>query len=423
MDATLSNLTIIIYACLLAVLIVLSAFFSGSETGMMASNRYRLRHLAKQNHRGARRVSKLLERTDRLLGVILIGNTFANIFAASIATIIAVHFFAELGVVIATVLLTLIILIFAEVMPKTVAAIYPEKIAFFVSPVLKLLLKIFYPIVWLVNFIANGFLRLLRINVKKRGIDPISREELRTLVHEAGSKISSKHQNMLLSILDLEKMTVDDVMIPRNEIVGIDLDDDWNDIMRLLSQSEYNNLPVYNQSIDQVRGMLHVRKALHLSSKNKLNKHSLIHAIQPAYFIPEETPLHTQLLSFQKEKRRSGLVVDEYGDIIGLVTLEDILEEIVGEFTTNVADEVKHILKLTDGSFQIDGSVNIRDLNRTTGWNFPTDGPKTLSGLIIEYLEMIPNPGTSLKIAGYPLEVTRIKGNRVKTVRVMPQLR
>lgn len=406
---------------LLVFLIVLSAFFSGSEIGMMSLNRYRLRHLAKQKNRSAQRVSQLLIRPDRLLGVILIGNTFANIFAASLATLISVRLFGDIGVAIGTIVLTLIILIFAEVAPKTVAALYPQRVAFLASWPLRILLFLLSPLVWLTNTVANGLLRLLQIKIDVEKNDHLSQEELRTVVYEAGNLIPSDHKEMLVRILDLGAVTVDDIMVPRSEIVGIDLDEDWEDILEDLENSQHTRLPVYVDSIDKVVGIVHLRSVLNLIADERLNKEALRTISEDAYFVPEGTPLNTQLMNFKAAKCRSGLVVDEYGDIQGLVTMEDILEEIVGQFTTDMATLSRDVHPQEDGSYVVDGGAMLRDLNRSMGWQFPCEGPKTLSGLIIEYLEYIPSPGTGLKIADHPIEIIQVKDNKIKTIKVLPK--
>lgn len=401
-------------------LLILSAFFSGSETGLISLNRYRLKHLAKDGHPGAIRANRLLQRPDRLIGLILLGNNFVNIFASAIATIVAVRLLGEAGVLVATLALTVIVLLFAEVAPKTLAAMHPERIAFPASHVLEPLLKISYPLVWVLNTIANGILRLLGISTELGGAQHLSTEELRTVVNEAGAMIPRRHQEMLLSILDLENVTVEDIMVPRNEIIGIDLDDNWDEILRQLSTSQHTRLPVYRGGVDNVIGILHLRNFLGLRHDHTPTKEELLEAMREAYFIPEATPLHTQLLNFQRQRRRIGLVVDEYGDIQGLVTLDDILEEIVGEFTTDPATSIKEIHPQEDGTYLIDGSANIRELNRVMGWDLPADGPKTMNGMIIEYLEAIPEPGTSLLVANYPIEIVQTTGNAVKTVRLDP---
>lgn len=407
----------------LVILILIAAFFSAAEIGMMSINRYRLRNLVRKKNPAAKRVSQLLERPDRLLGIILIGNNFANIFASAVATIIAVKLFGDIGVAIATVLLTLIILIFGEITPKTLAALYPEKIAFPSALVLKWLLFFLYPIVWIINTISNGLLRLFRVKLVKGGLDTISHEELRTIVREATGKTLSMYQEMLLSVLDLQKVTVDDIMVPRNEIIGIDLEQDWEEILKQLTVSQHTRLPVYRETIDQVEGMLHLRRALNLLAQNRLNKKTLSEIAGEIYFVPEGTPLNIQLLNFRQKKQRSGLVVDEYGDILGLITLEDILEEIVGEFTTNLAAARKDIQRQKDGSYLVDGSITIRELNRIMKWDFPTHGPKTLNGLIIEYLETLPSTDICLRLAGYPIEIDAVEENKIKTARIWPRLR
>lgn len=413
--------TILFLVGALVFLVLLSGFFSSAETGLMSLNRYRLRHKAKEGDKTAACVADMLNRPDRLLGVILIGNNFANILASSIATFIAVTFFGELGVAISTILLTLLVLIFAEVSPKTLAAIYPEKVAFGVAYPLKWLLKLLYPLVWLTNAFSNGLLKLFGVNLQAQKKDALSQEELRTVVHEAGEGLSSKSQDMLLSILDLREVTVDDIMIPRQEVSGIDLNADWDIIFDQILTSKYNRLPVFREDLDNIVGIFHLRDALPLINKNKFDKTALEGIIRDPYFVPEGTPLYTQLLRFQQLKRRRGLVVDEYGEVQGMVTLEDLLEEIVGECSTEIPLS-KEVTPQADGSFLIDGSVNLRELNRHLQWDFPTDGPKTLSGLITDYLQAIPAPQLCLRLAGYPLEIVKIKANRVKAVRIYPEL-
>jgi len=404
-------------------LIILSAFFSGSETGLVSLNRYRLRHLAKTKHRGAARAAKLLERPDRLIGLILLGNNFVNILASSIATILALRLYGEAGIAIAAAILTLVILIFSEVTPKTLAVLHPERFAFPAAFVLSPLLKILYPLVWMVNIAANGLLRLGGINTDTATSQALSSEELRMVVTEAGAMIPRRHQMMLTNILDLEKVTVDDIMIPRNELVGIDMHDEWDDILKQLTNSQHTRMPVFDTDINNVLGMIHVRNTLQLLTQKETSKEDLKRWIHPAYFVPEGTPLNKQLLHFQQEKRRSGLVVDEYGDVQGLVTLEDILEEIVGEFTTDPATHIKEVHRQKDGTFLVDGSASIRELNRVMQWELPTNGPKTFSGLITEHMESIPEPGTSLMLAGYPVEIVQTKDNMVKTAQINPNFR
>lgn len=403
-------------------MVLLSAYFSSSETGMMSINRYRLKHLENEGHAGAQRVQKLLQRPDRLIGLILIGNNLVNVFASIIAAQICVRLFGDLGVAIAGVALTIILLIFAEVTPKTLAALHPEKISFPSSLILSPLLFIFMPIVVALNWITNGILALFRINPKNVDGDTLSREELRTVVYEAGNMIPKKHQDMLVGILDLEKVTAEDIMVPRSDIMAIDINDEWKDIQKQLVNAQHTRVLLYRDSIDDAVGFVHVRDALRLLSKDQFTKASLLRAVREIYFTPESTPLHTLMYKFQAEKERIGLVVDEYGDIQGLVTLEDILEEIIGDFTTSfLPDHSKEANLQQDGSVLIDGSANIRELNKELDWQFPTEGPKTLNGLILEYLEDIPEANISLRLAGYPIEVLEMKDNMVKTLRVMPE--
>lgn len=404
-------------------LIILSAFFSGSETGLISLNRYRLRHLAKTKHRGAARAAKLLERPDRLIGLILLGNNFVNILASSIATIIALRLYGEAGIAIAAGMLTLVILIFSEVTPKTLAVLHPERFAFPAALILAPLLKLLYPFVWLVNIAANGLLRLGGINVNQATTQAMSSEELRMVVTEAGAMIPRRHQMMLTNILDLEKVTVNDIMVPRNELVGIDMDDEWDDILKQLTNTQHTRMPVFNADINNIIGVIHARNILQLLRQKETCKEDLQQWIRSAYFVPEGTPLNKQLLHFQQEKRRSGLVVDEYGDVQGLVTLEDILEEIVGEFTTDPATHIKEVHRQKDGTFLVDGSASIRELNRVMQWELPTNGPKTFSGLITEHMESIPEPGTSLMLAGYPVEIVQTKDNMVKTALINSNFR
>ncbi len=409
-----NSAVIIIFVILLCV----SGFFSSSETGMMSLNRYRLRHLAKSNHRTAKRVSGLLERLDRLLGVILIGNTLSNSLATIAGTVLLVRYWGDIGLALAPIVVTLLLLIFAEITPKTLAALYPQKIAFFASIPLKLLLKLLYPVVVLANGISNGLLAIFRVPVKRSSLDRLSREELRTVVLESTGRISALHQEMLLRILDSDQVTVDDVMVPRNEIYGIDLDDKWDDTLARITSSQHTMLPVYQDDIDNLKGVVHLRDAINLLANQALNKMNLEQIIQEAYFILEGTSVNTQLLNFRQEKQRWGLVVDEYGDILGLVTLEDMLEEVVGEFTSDVPTISKVVQPQPDGSYLVEGMVNIRELNRTMGWNFSTEGPKTLSGAIIEYLESIPENRVCLRLDGYVIEIISIKDNKIEMARV-----
>jgi len=402
---------------LLFVLLLLSAFFSGSETALMSLNRYQLRHKAREGHRGARLAEDLLGRPDRLIGLILLGNNLVNFSAASLVTLIAQDIGGKPAVAIGTGVFTLIVLVFSETAPKTLAALHPERVAFPAAMIYYPLLKITYPLVWLTNLCANGVLFLFGVRSGKNEIQALTREELRTVVHEAGSRISGRYRTMLLSILDLEKVTVDDVMVPHNEIIGIDLDDTDEDIEAIISGSQHTRLPVYRDNIDQVVGVLHLRKLANLAKK-ELNKNTLKQLLTEPYFVPEGTPLSMQLVQFQRRRERIALVVDEYGDIQGIVTLEDILEEIVGEFTTDPADDGDDVIIEGADSFLVDATANIRELNRSQEWDLPTDGPKTLNGLIVELLETIPAPGTQLTVNGYPIEIVETDDYRVRSVRV-----
>ncbi len=385
---------------------------------MMSLNRYRLKHLVKKKHPGARRASKLLERPDRLIGVILIGNNFVNILASAIATIVAVRLWGDAGIAIATALLTLVILIFAEVSPKTLAALHPEKIAFPAAYVLRPLLTLIYPLVWAVNGITNSFLRLFGININNNDNHNLSTEELRTLVHEAGALLPHRNQSMLLGVLELSEVTVNDVMVPRNEVVGIDLDEDIDQIIQELSVTPHTRLPVYRGELNKVVGILHMRNLAQVFHQGTISKAAILQVIAEPYFIPESTPLQTQLLHFQKQGHRMGLVVDEYGDIEGVVTLEDILEEIVGELSNDKQEDNQDIHPQEDGTYFIDGTAYIRDVNKALDWDLPTDGPKTINGLFTETLESIPDANACMRIGRYQLETLQIKDNLIKTIRI-----
>jgi Mg2+/Co2+ transporter CorB len=407
----------------LVFLLFLSAFFSGSETALMTLNRYRLRHLAAAGHPGARLAERLLNKPDRLIGLILLGNNFVNIMASSLATIIAIRLGGEGAIPLAAGLLTLVVLIFAEVAPKTLAALHPERLAFPASWVYTPLLRLLFPLVWLVNLMANAVLRLLGVYPDDAEGTALSREELRTVVNEAGAMIPKRHQKMLLNILDLEKVTVDDIMVPRNELDGIDLDNPIDVILEELEQMPYTRVLAFRGSIDNVVGFLHSRRVMQTHLAGEITRETLEGLIREPYYIPEGTPLNRQLINFQRNRRRTALVVDEYGDVLGLVTMADLLEEIVGEFATDPADGIADVLPQDDGSFLVDGSATLRDLVRTMHWDLPTEGPKTLNGLIVEHLESIPEPGTSLMIAGYPIEVVQTQDNAVKTARIRPDER
>ncbi|GAB3462106.1 HlyC/CorC family transporter [Azotobacter salinestris] len=402
---------------LLIFLLLCSAFFSSAETGLLSLNRYRLRHRAREGHRGAQRVNALLERPDRLLGTILIGNNFVNILASAIATVLATRLWGEAGIAIATLGLTLALLIFGEITPKTLAAVRPEIVAYPFSLPLAQLQRIFYPLVILLGWISNGLLRLVGISPQSKGSESLTSEELRSVLHESGGALPLNRQGMLLGILDLEKVSVNDIMILRNEVIGIDLEEPMEAIINQLRSTSHTRLPVFRGDINQIEGVVHMRHIARLLTEKRLSKENLRAACQEPYFVPENTPLATQLIHFQQQKRRIAIVVDEYGDVQGIVTLEDILEEIVGEFTNRDSLLAPDIRPQEDGTQIIDGAAHIREVNKVLGWQLPSDGPRTLNGLITEVLQSLPDCGVCLAIGPYRLEILETSGNRVKNVR------
>lgn len=406
---------------LLVLLLFLIAFFAGTEVALLTINRYRLRHRAKSGDRAAQLTEKLLKQTDRWLGVNLLWITLTTMFAPTVGTLLALRYGGDALIAATTVSLGLFTLIFCELAPKIYAAVRPERVALPASYVYLPLLWVSWPFVWIANKLANGFLRLLGVSHKTVAAHSLSTDELRTVVAEADALIPQRHQQMLLSILDLEKATVEDIMVPRNEVVGIDLENDWDGILSQLRQTQHTRMPVYEGELDNIVGIVHMKYVARELVRGRLTREALlgIARARDAYFVPEGTPLNTQLLNFQRQKRRIALVVDEYGDVQGLVTLEDILEEIVGEFTTDPATMMhRDVHSEADGSFVVNGSASVRALNRAMKWNLPMDGPKTLNGLIVEYLETIPEPGVSLKIRDYAIEVLQIGDNTIRTVRV-----
>lgn len=406
---------------LLVFLIVISAFFTSSETAMMALNRYKLKHLSNQGNTGAKRAEKLLEHPDRLISLTLFGDNLSKILASIIATVIGMRLYSDIGIAIAIGSLSLIILVFADVIPKTVANLYPKQISNLSSPVLTILMQLFFPIIAIINRVTNGCLFLCRLHPHRNNKTPFTAEELRTIVNEAGGSLPKRHQNMLLSILELEEVTVDDIMVPRNEIIGINVNDDWKSIMRQLTHAPHTRMVLYRDQIDEVVGMLRVREAYRMMVENSFSKENLLRAADEIYFIPQGTALNQQLLKFQRNKQRTGLIVNEYGDITGLITLEDILEEIVGEFTTSLSpSHADEITKLPDGSYMIEGSANIRDLNKSLCWNLSTNGPRTLNGLILEQLEDIPHTKVSIEVQGHHMEIIKVADNRIKQVKIFP---
>ncbi len=410
---------------LLVIFLLLSAFFSGSETGLMSLNRYRLRHLEKSGHKGASFASKLLARPDRLIGLILLLNNVAQAVIPMLLLVIAQRLFKDndVSIIIATIATALMIFIFAESMPKTLGAIHPERLALPAAYVYYPLVRLFQPLLTLINSISNSLLRAIGVSAHNAASHSLSTEELRTVLAEASAMVPKRHRQMLLSILDLEKVTVDDIMVPRSEVVGIDILDDWSEILAQLRQSQHTRMPVYEGELDNIIGTLHMKMVARELTHGQLTRDTLLELARQreAYFVPEGTPLNTQLLNFQRQKRRLALVVDEYGDVQGLVTLEDILEEIVGEFTTDPATMMhKDVHSASNGNYVVNAGATVRALNRALHWNLPTDGPKTLNGLIIEQLETIPEPGVSLKIAGYTVEVLQTGDNTIRTVKIRP---
>lgn len=398
--------------------LVLSAFFSSTETALMSLNRYRLRHLARSGHRGARIAEWLLQRPDRLIGLILLGNNAVNLTAAALVTILAQRFGGQGVVLAATFILTVVVLIFCEVGPKTIAALNPAKIALPAALIYYPLLKITYPVVWLLNVVVGGLLRLLGVRPDQMASHSLSAEELRTVVAEAGVMVPRRHQRMLLSILDLDAITVDDIMVPRQEIVGLDLDRSWEETLAVIQMSPHDRLPVYREYIDNIIGVTRIRDLLPELTRGELTQTLLLERIREPYFVPEGTPLNKQLLNFQQHRRRSAFVVDEYGDVQGLITTQDIVNELVGELDHDSSALDVGVTKESDLSYVVDASANVRQLNRVMNWNLPTDGPKTLNGLIVEQLETIPQTGTGVTVADYPIEILDTSEHGIKTVRV-----
>ena len=399
----------------IAFLVLMSAFFSGSETSMMAINRYRLKHLVKEKNKSAKRVSKLLESTDRLLGVILIGNNFTHTLSTALATVVAIRLWTDSAVLAVTVFMTIIMIIFAEVMPKTIAALKPESIAFPASYVLKPLSKILSPLITLVSFVSNNFAKLIGINLDNVDKDELKPEELRTLLQSSG--VPKRQEEMLMGIFDMDYLSVNDVMIPKNEIIGINLNDDLEEILEQLQKIDFTYIPCYEDSIDNIQGFLSVNKKADFLGNRNQSKKNLKAELREPLFVPENTPLYKQLSNFQSSGRRVGLIVDEYGDIEGIITLRAILEIIVGEITTETMEKMD-IMPQADGSFLVEGGMMVREVNRRLKFELPTEGPKTLSGLILEEVQTIPNTNIGLTINGYRIETVLIKDNVIKLAKL-----
>jgi Mg2+/Co2+ transporter CorB len=418
-----SSLTLVV---VLLFLLLLVAFFAGTEVALLTINRYRLRHRASRGDRAAMLAETLTRQPDRWLGVNLLWITLTTMAAPTVGTLLAQRYGGDALVWATTLGLGLLTVVFCELAPKIYAAVRPERMALPAAYIYWPLVWISMPVVWIANKLANGFLRVLGVSKQAVSEHSLGVDELRLVVAEAGLMVPQRHQQMLLSILDLERVSVDDIMVPRNEVVGIDVNDDWDRVLAQISQSQHTRMPVYEGELDNIIGILHLKAVARELTRDALDRERLIELARArdAYFVPEGTPLNTQLLNFQRQRRRIALVVDEYGDVQGLVTIEDILEEIVGEFTTDPATMMhKDVHPEPDGTFVVNASASVRALNRALHWSLPTDGPKTLNGLIVEYLETIPEPGTSLKIGDHAVEVLQVGDNTVKTVRLTPPAR
>ena len=393
----------------------MSAFFSGSETSMMAINRYRLKHLVKEKNKSAKRVSRLLEKTDRLLGVILIGNNFTHTLSTALATVVAIRIWSDNAVLAVTVFMTIIMIIFAEVMPKTIAALKPESIAFPSSYLLKPLSKILSPLITLVSFVSNNVTKLIGINLDNSNRDELKPEELRTLLQTSG--VPKRQEEMLMGIFDMDNLSVNDVMIPKNEIIGIDLNVEIEDIVKQLQEIDFTYVPCYEDTIDNIQGFLSLNKKAEFLGSETKSIRTLKDELREPLFVPENTPLYKQLANFQSSGRRVGVIVDEYGDIEGIITLRSILEIIVGEITSESIEKMD-IMPQADGSYLVDGSMMIREVNRRLKWELPTEGPKTLSGLILEEIQTIPDTNVGLSIENYRIETVLIKDNVIKLAKL-----
>tara|TARA_B100000029_G_C17597890_1_gene964799 strand:- start:1915 stop:3162 length:1248 start_codon:yes stop_codon:yes gene_type:complete len=411
-----TNLDIDSLFFILIVLLFLSAFFSGSETSLMSVNRYKLKHKNQEGDRSAKRVLYLVNNPDKTLGLILLLNNFVNILASAISTIIAIRIFGDAGIAISAGILTFVILVFSEVTPKTFAALYPDKIAYPVSLFFYPALKLFYPIVSIINLFSKLLLALFGVKDKKNTFELLTKDEIKTIIKESSYKIPKFYEEMIVNLLDLEKVKVEDAMIPRNEIFSVDITNEINIITKNILDCKHTRVPVYENDLNNLKGFLHKRKVIEILKDGEITKDKILNNLNAAYFIPEDTSLLSQLITFKKEKKRIGCVVDEYGDVKGIVTLDDILEEIVGEFDTT--DKEIEIQKISEESYLIDGSVHIREMNRILDWNLPESSAKTINGFILEYLENIPTQGASFQIENYSFEIINIKNNFVKNVKI-----
>jgi Mg2+/Co2+ transporter CorB len=419
----LDDLSLAALFAILILLLVCSAFFSGSETSMMAINRYRLNSLVRKGNRSAKLVNRLLGKVDKLLGSILLGNTLLNVIAAALVNIIVLRLFGQndLAILLGSLTLTFVLLVFSEIMPKIIAASYPERIALPASYLLVPLITLFHPVVSVAGGLVKGLLRLVRIKIETdQSKQKMTMEELRGLVLDAEHFLPRKHQKMLLNLVDLERITVNDVMVPRNQIEALDINADANELRQQIITCHHTLLPVYADTPSNIIGILHIKRVPALMQETTMDLTQLRGILNEPYFIPSDTPLLKQLQQFQERHSRLGLVVDEYGELLGLVTLENILEEIVGEFTTQSPSKHGKFLPQEDGSYLLEGSSSLRELNRKLGLHLPLDSAKTLNGLILDHLEDIPETGTSLKIAGYPIEIIQTQDRIVKVARVFP---
>ena len=400
----------------LFILLLLSAFFSGAETSLMSVNRYKLKHKHKLGDSSANKVNFLVTNPEKTLGLILLLNNFVNILASAISTLIAIKIYGEAGVAISVVVLTIIILIFAEVTPKTFAALYADKIAYPVSLLLYPLMKIFYPIVILINFISKIILRMFGIKTEKINQELLTKDEIKLIVKESSHRIPKNHEDMIVNMIDLEKVKVEDAMIPRNELVAVDIEDDLEKISKKILNCKHTRIPIYKKELNKLLGFLHKRKVIDILVENKMTKENILEQISPPYFIPEDTSLTSQLINFKKQKKRIGFVVDEYGDVKGVVTLDDILEEIVGDFDENAKND--GIIKINSQTYIIDGTIQIREINKSLDWEIPETAAKTINGYILECLENIPTQGETFDSEGYLFEIVEMSNNFVKNVKV-----